>query len=314
MSKTNCLYKIIVHSKVAKEIQGKMTYEVRVPCGKCERCIERRKMEWGFRMEEEMKISKTCYFVTLTYDSLWVPYNKYGQKTLVPYRLNDKGKRYSKGDTPAEIDISLQGYWKRLRQAELRSDTTRENLFMNLNKGDKIKYYACGEYGENNTQRPHFHAIIFNASECNIKEAWPYGNVMVLKGMKNTIAYVMKYLDKRYGKEKEWKREPEFNTMSEGIGLEWVEKNKEWYKQNIDIMFVVNSLGFRIPMPKYYRDKIFDELDREYQINLIEERLAEKKEKLIKEVGKEEYWKADLREAKMSEIKFNKKVKKRNID
>lgn len=291
---TDCLFKI--NLKLKKPIENKdrwITY-INIPCGKCARCIERRKMEWAFRMEVEMEKSKTAYFATLTYSPEKVPYNKYGQKTLKPKHLTD--------------------FFKRLRQNQKRSKETIEWLINGLQPTDKIKYYAAGEYGENNTKRPHFHAIIFNASVTNIEKSWKKGSTHIVQANEQTIGYVMKYLDKRLNKETDWKKKPEYNTMSEGVGIDYIQKNKQWHTRNIDVLFVTKKNGIKIPMPKYYREKIFSEEQRKEQVELVTNKLEEIKQEETKKLGQNTYIKKQLMDQYNSESRFKKKVKKRHID
>jgi hypothetical protein len=92
-----------------------------VPCGKCIACRIARTREWTVRIMHEMSCHDNAVFATLTYDDDHLP----------PDRSISKDE--------------LQRFIKRLRK-EL---------------GDrKIRYFACGEYGET-TNRPHYHAIIF---------------------------------------------------------------------------------------------------------------------------------------------------------
>jgi len=89
-----CLDKIKIELKEPiQDEQGLDRREIYVSCGSCVRCLERRKAEWGFRMEYEMSQSKCAYFVTLTYDNENVPYTNKGLKTLVP---NDLTKFFKK--------------------------------------------------------------------------------------------------------------------------------------------------------------------------------------------------------------------------
>ena len=44
-----------------------------VPCGSCLECREKRKDEWAFRLYQESLVSKSVFFVTLTYDDEHVP-------------------------------------------------------------------------------------------------------------------------------------------------------------------------------------------------------------------------------------------------
>ena len=121
-----------------KKPDGHLDY-LALPCGKCPVCKMRRVNTWVFRMEEEMKVSSSAYFVTLTYDTVTVPITDRGYMTL--------DKR------------DFQLFMKRLRKLS----------------ANKLKYYAAGEYGEL-YQRPHYHLILFNLEDVNmIKETWNNG-------------------------------------------------------------------------------------------------------------------------------------------
>jgi len=314
---TDCQYKIPITLKEPIERNdGQWTYQISVPCGKCARCIERRKLEWAFRMEQEMYDSKVAYFVTLTYDPITVPYTKYGIKTLLPHKdVTELVKLKGKKRRVRRKRDDLVKFWKKLRINEERKEIpTWENLYNNLQPGDKIKYYAAGEYGESETQRPHYHAIIFNASKAMIEKSWEMGHTHIVPANRQTIAYLMKYLDKWMNKKQEWRKTPEYNTMSEGIGLNYIAKNQLWHKQNIDVLFVTNNQGFKIPMPKYYRLKIFTDEERIKQILIVEEALKEAKQDMITEHGEEGYNDIQRETKKYDEVKFKKNTKKRKID
>lgn len=312
---TDCKYKITLKLKEAfEDTNGIWRYHINIPCGKCARCIERRKMEWGFRMKQEMDESKTAYFVTLTYAPETVPYTSWGIKTLLPHKdVTHLVKKKNKKRKVREQKDDLQLFFKRLRQNQKRSKPTIEHLRNNLGKKDKIKYYAAGEYGEERN-RPHYHAIIFNASMINIEKSWELGTTHIVPANEMTIAYVMKYLDKRLDKEPDWKKTPEYNTMSEGIGKSYIDKNKSWHKRNPDILYVTTRIGIKIPMPKYYREKIFTEEERKEQVKIVTERMDEIKIELTQELGLHRYVEVQNMEGKESERRFKKKIKKRNID
>jgi len=313
---TDCQYKIPI--KLTEPIQrpdGLWTYSINVPCGKCTRCVERRKLEWAFRIEQEMYESKTAYFVTLTYSPETVPYTKYGIKTLTPHKdVTELVKLKGKKRRVRRKRDDLVKFWKRLRINEERKEIpTWENLYNNLQPKDKIRFYACAEYGEEKF-RPHYHAIIFNASKTMIEKSWDLGSTHIVPANKQTIAYLMKYLDKWMGKKQDWKKTPEYNTMSEGIGLGYIAKNQGWHKQNLDVLFVTNNMGFKIPMPRIYRLKIFSDEERIKQILIVEEALKDQKNEMILEHGEEGYSDIMRETRKYDEVKFKKSIKKRNID
>ena len=107
-----CISKIPIELQKGVIINGAYTTWINVSCGKCVRCIERKKMEWAFRVRDVMKESKTAYFVTLTYDDAHLPYSKNGTHTLKPKDMTD--------------------FMKRLRQNQKRSKDTWEHIFNNL--------------------------------------------------------------------------------------------------------------------------------------------------------------------------------------
>lgn len=318
---TDCLDKMPI--RLTEPIQDGdrwITY-VNVPCGKCARCLQRKKMEWSFRMNEEMKVSKTALFVTLTYDPEHVPINKYGFKTLIPDRATDlkikaeiEGrKRITKKFKRQSIDRSLSGFFKRLRRYQERGPYTMQHYANGLRNSDKIKYFACGEYGEQRG-RPHYHAIIFNTSEKAIEEAWRMGQTHVVKATEETIAYTMKYMDKRLGAKQDWRKVEEFHTMSEGLGEAWIDRNRQWYERNIDIIYCKSEKGFLVPMPKWYRLKLFNEEQRKEQIKLIGERLDEVKYERIEKIGETDYIREIKMKRSMAEKRFKKQIKPRNTD
>lgn len=315
--KTNCLFKITIQLKEAIDRDQRMITHINIPCGKCGRCLQRRKMEWSFRMMNELIHSKTAYFITLTYAPENVPYNKYGQKTLIKTRATDlKIKKEAEGKKRINnkwVDRSLQGFFKRLRQNHKRSKETIEWITNKLEPSDKIKYYGCGEYGEER-HRPHYHAIIFNASIKAIEKSWTLGEIHIMEATEANINYTMKYLDKRYGSEGPKNKEQEFNTMSEGIGKNYIKTNKTWHKRNIDVLYVSTQTGIKIPMPKYYRDKIFTEDERKDQVIIVTETLEEIRQEEIQKLGHHKYNKDQASLSKESERRFKKTIKKRIVD
>lgn len=321
MSKTDCLFKITIELQNPIEQGERITTHINIPCGKCGRCIQRRKMEWGFRMTYEMEDAKCAYFVTLTYAPETVPINKWGQKTLIRTRKQDLAikaeeegrKRITKKFKEQHVDRSIQGFFKRLRQNQKRLKDSIEAYKHNLKRTDKILFYCAGEYGTQR-QRPHYHAIIYNASEKAILKSWDLGDVHIVKANEATIAYCMKYLDKRFNNEQPTNKEPEFNEMSEGIGKRYAERNGHWHRQNIDMLFVTTRKGLRIPMPKYLRHLIFSEEARYEQVLLVTDKIETIREEAIKKHGATKYNEQQRKLKISSQERFKKSIKKRNVD
>lgn len=235
---------------------------VPLPCGKCHACIQRKIAEWTFRLETE-RINAACtYFVTLTYDTHYVPINKYGRMTL------DK--------------TDAQGFFKLLRHEADRNPNYgafEKHYFKEDVSQLPIKYYLCGEYGSVG-KRPHMHMIITNASKHAIREIWTYGDVDIQLPISSAaMGYVAKYLYKRIYKVTPGNVAPEFSLMSKGIGECYIPKMKSWHNKNLDVLYTVNESGIKAPMSKYYRERLFDEPTRKKQIPIIKKQIEEEERK-----------------------------------
>lgn len=217
-------------------VKKKMTNEsIPVPCGKCPECVARRQSGWSFRLMQEDKVSTSSYFITLTYDTRTVPITRNGFMSL--------NKR----------DVQL--FYKRLRKAHVgRGDD---------NNAKPIKYYTVGEYGET-SNRPHYHAILFNADVSLIQDAWQNGHVQYGTVTGASVGYCLKYMSKRrkIPMHKNDDRVPEFGLMSKGLGLSYMtDKMMRWHLANLDSRVYCNlEDGKKIAMPRYYKDKLFSEL------------------------------------------------------
>lgn len=183
-----------------KRVKLSDDYKMPLPCGHCEYCRYRQAKIWTFRLSQELdNWNNKALFVTLTYDNEHVPegYNLY----------------------PSH----LQGFFKRLRYF----------LTQKYGKEFRIRYYACGEYGDRRG-RPHYHAIIYNLTEADsalLSRAWPYGMVREVREVRGdgAIQYVAGYVQKKLGKQREHidfygNRYPFFARMSKGLGLKLLEK------------------------------------------------------------------------------------------
>ncbi len=211
---------LINHS--TKKIIPSNVSEQLVPCGKCPMCLKSKQMQWIFRINQEIKYNEfpNSYFITLTYAENRVPKRK-GVKTLY--------KRHP------------QLFLKRLRKA-----------------GHKIKYILVGEYGTK-TSRPHYHLLCWTtANETAIEKAWSHGHIHVGKIQPASIGYVLKYiLNPRQG-DNEIKQK-EYAVFSKGLGLAYLTPAMYNYHagdyQNPRLTTIID--GREIPLPRYYRQKIF---------------------------------------------------------
>lgn len=221
-----------------------------VPCGKCLPCRIKKRNEWSLRLMHEFTENPKSMFLTLTYDDEHLKFYKYNEYDRVKGQII-----YPTLHLP-----DLQKFHKRLRK---RLDER------------KIKYFSVGEYGPD-TQRPHYHSILFNVSldkedRLAVMDSWSFcdwKNYTIRKNSfgsvsSNSIQYVAKYIDKLYTADaaiREYQlknREPSFRLISKGIGYDFARKNKE---QMEDLKYLSMN-GSKLSIPRYYVNKL--ELDKQ---------------------------------------------------
>jgi len=123
-----------------------------------------------------------------------------------------------------------------------------------------------GEYG-GETQRPHYHLILFNADIKTIQLAWKMGQVHYDPVNDATMRYVLNYLDKPRLKSKElFGRVPEFNTLSKGLGKVYLQSGNMalWHKADLsERCHIPLQDGMIMAMPRYYKLKIYTKEEQE---------------------------------------------------
>lgn len=201
-----------------------------VPCGKCNFCLQAKRVDWSFRLFQEMKVSSSAYFLTLTYEDDKLP--------------------WSPGHFATLCKEDHQMFIKRLRKAQAEHSSVR------------LRYYAVGEYGTR-TGRPHYHDIMFNMVPDvvkNIQAIWQKGNIMVGSVTPASIHYVTKYVINRVGDFGD--RAPPFAHMSRrpGLGVNYLATHKHWHKVGSRNFTQVNGKVSRLP--RFYKDRIFSDLER----------------------------------------------------
>lgn len=220
-------------------------------CGKCVPCLITRRKTWIHRLILEQYQHQSSTFVTLTYDDKHIPEGG----TLVPKDLTDWLKRFRKALSPLNI-----------------------------------RYYAVGEYGEN-TERPHYHVIIFGSPGCFrpyvrkgeacpcatcrvYQRTWNKGFSFVGDVTEQSLKYVASYVSKstlKSGDRRLFGRNPEFARMSlkPGIGYAQAKNivNTLTTDAGCDIMETIDDVPFSIthgnisyPLGNYLRRKIRKEL------------------------------------------------------
>lgn len=239
--------------------------EIFVPCGKCLACRINRRREWTQRLLHEASNSSSAYFVTLTYNEDYLPYN---EETGEP--------KVSKTD--------VQEFFQNLRNA------CRKDLV-------KIRYFIGSEYGD--LGRPHYHAIIFNLPRrfidlpCKdwrpglplatkkgkyislinrqLNDIWQKGFVSIGELNRQRCGYCAKYfVDKADYPDG---GVPNFSLMSRrpGIGSDYAESISSKVRY-YGLHSCLADNGKYLKLPRYYDKKIFT--DEERKARLTDELLA----------------------------------------
>lgn len=205
---------------------------ISVPCGKCPACLSRKRSEWTFRLLEEQKVSSSSHFVTLTY--------------------SDNHLVYGDSFHPSLCLVDLQNFHKRLRK---------------LIKPFKLRYYAVGEYGSK-TLRPHYHGIYFNVPDSNFfNKAWslsgePIGNTFTGVCNQSSIHYVTKYMIQPNNLPDGLKQP--FAVMSRRPGLGSAFLANSSYMRSNRLNYVSFSGGVRLSLPRFYSERIFSKIERQF--------------------------------------------------
>lgn len=218
-----------------------------VACGYCIPCMARNRRDWAFRLDIEHQHSTTAYFLTLTYDEANVPWS-------------DEHNHYvlHKPD--------LQKFMHDLRKANRQLKRVGKKR---VNLGEQFRWFSCGEYGEN-TMRPHYHAILFNLRPDlvpRLHDIWGKGFIKVGTVTAESCNYVAKYHVKLNHDAIVMGKLPKpfklVTKSSGGIGKQWInEPNIIWAKNRLDGLIHNRRTGKLQPMPKYYKDRVYDFAER----------------------------------------------------
>ncbi len=231
------------YEKTWMALEYRIATSVYVPCGKCEACLTNRRAQWTFRLKQELKNSESCYFVTLTYDDSklrWEFVNISG--TLSP--------------VPVVCKRDVQLFLKRLRE--------KISPF-------KIRYYLVSEYGPRNL-RPHYHMILFNFPNLLknkldefLSDSWSNGFIRVDPISDARLHYVTGYcLD---GSQIPSYLPKNFMLCSRrpALGSSFLDVPGvlDYCSGNVTDMWAFTSSSGEVnhvKMPRYYRDRLFDDV------------------------------------------------------
>lgn len=244
--------------------KGGVMWSFPADCGKCLKCLIKRKAQWSYRMTEEQRNSFSSCMVTLTYNNENVSFG-------------EKGHCINKNDH-FEFIKSLKELESK-KELSKREMVSMEEITRKANgtrETGKLKYYGVSEYGDT-TFRPHWHYILFNVRDFNnIALSWGRGKVQLDECNVNTIDYVLKYMLKESSNTHKDLHQKEVSFMSKGIGVSLADKEFINYIGRKDANFVLNTRGTKIPLPRYFRKKFLTEDQRQAKAVYISEAIRDK--------------------------------------
>lgn len=236
-----------------------------IGCGKCIECKRKKQREWKVRLCEEILHNKNGKFVTLTFNN----------ESLERLRAEATKYKYSKGKyiqrsleetlTPYELDNAVCGLAVRYMT----------ELYRKHNK-KTLRHWLITELGHHGTERIHMHGIIWIDDIADIDKYWKHG--WTWKGKpkttrnkthyqnyvtEQTINYCTKYVLKTDNKHKAYNQRI---FASNGIGANYIKRpdsELNVYKGTTTIDYYKTKSGHKLPLPNYYRNKIYSEYDRE---------------------------------------------------
>ena len=222
---------------------------VLLPCGKCLPCLQRKRLDWSFRLKQEKLISDNSRFVTLTYSPQKLPINgKIDKRTIQLYlkRLrvtNKKMKYYFVGEYGSKT--------KRPHYHAILFNVTDQSI------SNEWRDVATNE------------ALGFT-----------YSGDVTDASIHYVTGYVLKkydFIDSKSGRLKSWQYELDKNTgeyieydandlkpfalMSKGLGKIYLKHATQFHKSNFTKQTNFNNQKLRIP--RYYYERIFTKAELE---------------------------------------------------
>lgn len=217
------------------------TANLHLPCGRCIGCKTKRATEWAHRCMHEAKEYDQSVFITLTYRDDALP----EKGRLQPWQFTRFIKR-------------------------IREHTRRRGGGVTPYNGSNVRYFACGEYGEERG-RPHYHAILFGTGFSDgravgpelwesdtLTRLWSHGIARYGPATPAAANYIAQYSLKKIGGSRSVMVDgleipAPFLRMSTRppIGAKWLERNKEDLLQGY---MVVD--GVQQGIPRTYKERL----------------------------------------------------------
>lgn len=210
-----CISPILIRSK------GRHDF---VPCGKCNFCLQTKRFDWSFRLLQEIKVSSSAYFLTLT---------------------------YNEDNHPLDGSLSRRDFQLFMKKLRKRNSVP-------------LRYYTVGEYGTRTLRPHYHSIMfnLDQSLAVRLSEVWEKGTCFVGDVQPASVNYVTKYVINAaldYGG-----REPPFSLMSRrpGIGASYLATHREWHRADFRNYTQVNGKLGRLP--RYYKNAFFSDSEKRY--------------------------------------------------
>ncbi|AXL15082.1 replication initiator protein [Microviridae sp.] len=258
----------------------------KVPCGKCTDCKLSYSRQWATRIMHEMQTCKIGCFVTLTINEEQLIRTGFTRREK--FQLEEGHEWRDVYYPPNSVyKRSIQLFMKRLRKATA-IDVPNPDTGRTKKVYQKFRYVAAGEYGDKKG-RPHYHIAILGldfpdkyywrttprGDKCYrspaLEKLWTYGQSEIGEITFQSAAYLARYTLKKSSDKRQYEQaygydpetgeilfdqlNPEFITMSKGIGSDWWKK----YKHDTDKDYLVIDYDKKVKIPRYYDKKREDD-------------------------------------------------------
>jgi hypothetical protein len=264
-----------------------------VPCGKCLDCLNRRIAGWSFRLQQEERTATSAFFVTLTYDNFNVPITENLQLTLKKtdlqlffkrlrkYELKQHQKNRTK--SPPTVKYYAAGeYGTRTARPHyhiiLFNATARGieqswglngrplgDIHIDEVNPATIGYtlsYMCKDIGK---QIPNPHNQyddrnpIFSLASKGLGQNYlgTFKRSLKLDKDKNPILVQVKRVNRSTGEETTYNRK-----VYENILVKKSASHNYHRKSLNDRLFLPLPEGKKVAMPRYYKKKIYSDIER----------------------------------------------------
>lgn len=267
------------------------TLYVPVGCGNCIECRKKKARSWQVRLLEDLKEHKNGKFITLTFsnESIRKLYDELHRtvKWSIDYNYTLDICKAPRKDKSRRLRQRIIKRWH--ERKEIKEGYNLDNYLATravrlfLERWRKVhkkslRHWLVTELGHEGTENIHLHGIVWTDININeVERLWQYG--FVWKGKlicmhkhipiyenyvnEKTVNYITKYVSKMDILHKKYKA---VTLTSAGIGRCFrdsynAKQNK--YKGTDTQEYYRTRQGYKIAMPIYWRNKIYNDEERE---------------------------------------------------